>query len=144
MLPASGVSYFVWNVAPSSFYQDLIASISQIYWYSQTYEAINGTYWTAIEAYCINEFPIINNGVLDFSADRTDCYQRAYEASFSLLPSYSDSTSTVSQIEGFGITIERHLANDPLGNWGLNYLNNVNKVKACKLWFDRKRELGCK
>ena len=132
-----------WAIAPASFYNGLISSIARNYWYNQTYDSTNNLYWDSLVTYCTNEFPIIDNGILNFNYDRLDCYSRAYRASFTLLPSYSDSAYTIDSVEAFDVTIQHHSANDPLGNWGFDFFNRINKIKECKLWFDRKQELGC-
>ncbi len=148
LIPASGG---MWATASPSFYHGLISSISVNYWFNQTYNSTNDLYWDYVSDYCISEFPIIDNGFLNFAPDRMTCMARAYWASFTLMPSYSDSTYTIDTLEAslggsrasFSFTIQHLSAGDPLGNWGYNYFNQVIKVKQCKVWFDLKEELGC-
>jgi len=126
------------SYAPLSIYQNFVSEIATTYWGYQNQTAVNQTYWNEIHEYC-RTFPV-DGGF--FVYDRTACYVRAYRTSLLFLPTYSDSAYTISQIQAFGITVEHHAGENPLGNWGANFYNHVNNVKECKLWHDRKEQLG--
>ena len=124
-----------------SFYQDIIRSVAQNYWSTQTESSINSAYWEIMWDYCTNNF-VADGGF--FVYDRSDCFYSAYRTSMQLLPAWSDSAYTLSQIEGYGITVEHHTNGDPLGNWAVSFYTDVNEVKECKVWFDVKDTInGC-
>ncbi len=125
--------------APVQVYQNIIRDVAQAYWTNQTSQAISSAYWSAVNVFCIG-FP--EEAI--FTADRADCYEDAYSVSLRLIPSFSDHAFTISQVEGYGVTIQHLTSNNPFANWAAQFLTEINDVKECKIWFDGKDQIpGC-
>ncbi len=135
-LPSGGFPDFG---APLQVYQNIIVSVARAYWVDQTEASISQAYWDAVDVFCIG-FPLETT----FSADRAQCYNRAYSVSLRLIPSFSDHAFTISQVERWGITVQHLNSGNPFANWAANFLGDINKVKQCKIWFDGKEQIpGC-
>lgn len=109
--------------APLQVYQNIIRDVSRAYWHNQTSEAISATYWSAVDVYCVG-FPEETT----FGADRSDCYESAYTTSLRLIPSFSDHAFTISQLEGYGVTIQHLSSNNQFANWAAQFLTDINDI----------------
>lgn len=125
--------------APLTVYRNIIRDVAHAYWDEQTLTAVNEAYWEAVSVYCVG-FPPTSV----FGADQSDCYEQAYEVSLRLVPSLSSHAFTVSQVEGWGVTLQHLSSNNPFANWAYQFFLDIDKVKQCKVWFDGKDAInGC-